>query len=119
MPYASRGLESAVEFSTSLELSRLLGGDVDLLLCQRVDALTSSACGNRECAETNESNLVALLEFFSYRCNECINSLLGVYLAESCLCSNSSYEFAFVHKIRNFKVNIKKTWFLTVYSPIF
>lgn len=109
--HENRCLDSSVELGTSLKLSCLLSRDCDLSLGCGVDALTSSTLSNRECTKTYESNLVTSLQSFGNRCNNCVNSLLGVNFAQPCFCSNCSYEFAFVHKLEVFKVNIKKSDF--------
>ena len=53
-----RLVQSVSELGTSLELSNLLGSDLDLSLCCGVDTLTSGALSNCESTETNKSNLV-------------------------------------------------------------
>ena len=52
-------VQSTVELSTSLELGNLLGCDLNLLLCSRVDTFAGRTLVNAECTETDQSNLVA------------------------------------------------------------
>ena len=73
-------LECVCEVSTSLELSNLLGCNLDLLLCSGVDTLTSGALANTESTETNEGNFVTCYESVLNSCNCCVKSFLSIYL---------------------------------------
>ena len=75
-----RLLDSVSKLSTSLELSNLLSSDLNLLLGQRIDTLTSRTLAYTKCTKTNESNLVTLCQSVlnSYYC--CVESFLSVNL---------------------------------------
>ena len=73
-------LECVCEVSTSLKLGNLLGSNLDLLLCCRVDTLTSGALANTESTETNEGNLVTCYESILNGCNRCVKSFLCINL---------------------------------------
>ena len=78
--YYKNRLESISELSTWLELCNLLSSNTDLLLCQRIDTLTSWALVYTECTKANESNLVTSNECVLNSCYSSVKSLLCVNL---------------------------------------
>ena len=86
--YKSRLLYSVCELGTSLELSHLLGSNLNLLLGSGVDTLACGLLSNSECAETNQLNLVTLLQSVSDSCYSSVKSLLCVNLCQTSTCCN-------------------------------
>jgi len=68
-------VHSSSELSARLELSNLLGSNLDLFLRGGVDTLASGLLLHGECAETNELNFVTLGE----------RTLDGCYCGIECL----------------------------------
>ena len=73
-------LESISKLSAWLELSDLLGSNLNLLLCCRIDTLTSGALVNAECTKTNKRYLLTSNESVLNRSDCCVKSLFCVNL---------------------------------------
>ena len=86
--YNSRLLYSVCELGTSLELSNLLGSNLNLLLGSGVDTLACGLLGNSECTETYQLNLVTLLQSICDSCYSSVKSLLCVNLCQTSTCCN-------------------------------
>ncbi len=73
-------VQSLCQLSTSLELSNLLGSNLDFLAACRVDTLTSRTLVNAKCSKTNKSNLVTCNECILNSGYSCVECFLGICL---------------------------------------
>ena len=80
--------DSVSELSTSLELSNLLGSNLNLLLGSGVDTFAGGLLRNSECAETYELNLITLYESVLDSCYCGVKSLLCITLCQTSTCCN-------------------------------
>ena len=83
-----RLVQSVSELSTSLELSNLLGSDLNLSLCCGVDTLASGALVNGESTEANESNLITSNQSVLDGSHSSVKSLLCVNFGNASTCGN-------------------------------
>ena len=86
-----RLVQSLCEISTSLELSDLLGIDLNLSLCGGIDTLTSGALADAERTEANKSNLVTCYKSVLHCYDGCLKSLLCVNLRDASTCCDFLY----------------------------
>ena len=104
LAYQNR-LECISKLSTWLKLGNLLGSNRNLLLCCRIDALTSRALVYAECTEANQRNLLTSHESILNSCYCSVKSLLCITLRDACTFCNLLYQFCFVHNLDKFKMN--------------
>lgn len=82
---------------TRLELWLLRRGNINFLACPRISALTSGAVGDREGAETDQANIIALLESASHGIQYRVDSLRGIRFGNTRVISDRGNEIVLVH----------------------
>ena len=104
------------ELSTSLELDNFLCCDFNLFLRSGIDASASGTLSHGKSTKAEEGNLVTSLERIGYSLECSVESLLGIILLQSCVGSNSIYEFGLVHNICIY--GVMKLFFNVIHQQI-
>ena len=109
-------LQFAGELSTCLELDNFLCCDFNLFLRSGIDTSASGTLSHSESTKTEKGNLVTTLEGIgnSFECG--VKSLLGIILLQSCISSNSIYEFGLVHN--NCIYGVMELFFSVIHQQI-
>ena len=81
----------AIELSTSLELSDLLGCDCDLLACGGVDAFTGGALCNGKGAKAYELNFLTCYQCILNSLKGSVKSQFSICVGKICLLGNLLY----------------------------